>query len=273
MMRWGCLAERRREKISCFALWLRTNIRMKNANKLVIGEGKLNQPVTYVLIHSPLVGPSTWELVRRELEGHGLEVVVPTLVDLPDSTMPYWRQHAESMKKVFSGIATGRKIVLVSHSGSGPVLPAIRQVTDHPIAYYVFVDAGIPQDKSSRLDLMRKQDPDWAERFYQGLKSGKRFPMWEDEDLQDVIPNKDWRNRIISEINPRALPFFQEKIPVFAGWPDAPCAYIKYTASYEWDKDQAKRKNWLVVERNAMHFDMLVNPDLVCGEILRIVQE
>ena len=51
----------------------------------------------YVLIHSPLVGPLTWKLVADQMRQRNREVIVPTLVDSPDSEEPYWKQHAESV--------------------------------------------------------------------------------------------------------------------------------------------------------------------------------
>ena len=49
----------------------------------------MNKNNMYVLIHSPLVGPLTWKLVAEEMRRRDIEVIVPTLVDAPDSEEPY----------------------------------------------------------------------------------------------------------------------------------------------------------------------------------------
>ena len=67
--------------------------------------------------------------------------------------------------------------------------------------------------------------------------------------------------------------FFAEPIPVFSGWPDAPCAYIKFSAPYDWDFRQAKQAGWLVREVNAGHFHMLVDPSVVTDVIVDLVEE
>ena len=233
----------------------------------------MSKDLTYVLIHSPLVGPLTWQLVKAEMEQRGLEAITPTLSDDSDSAQPYWQQHAGSLAQELIQIPQDRDLVLVAHSGAGPLLPAMRQTLTQSIIAYVFVDAGIPRDNASRLDLMRLQDSQWAEQFHQTLLRGEQFPRWDAEDLREVIPNATLRQKMAAEINPRALAFFTEPIPVFSGWPDSPCAYIKFSASYAWDFEQAGRANWAVREMNAGHFHMLVNPSSVTNMIIETVQE
>ncbi len=227
----------------------------------------------YALIHSPLVGALTWQLVCSEMEKRGLEAIVPTLLDHPNSTQPYWQQHAESVAKSLTGIPQNRSIVLVAHSGAGPLLPIIRQALSHAMSAYVFVDAGIPRNGASRLDLMKFQDQQWGEQFHQALLHGEQFPMWDEDDLREVIPEDELRRKMMAEIHPRSLSFFTEPIPVFAGWPDAPCAYIKFSTPYDWDARQARQAGWPVREVNAGHFHMLVAPTVVTDVIVEAVQE
>jgi hypothetical protein len=232
----------------------------------------MDENITYALIHSPLVGPLTWQLVRHEMEKRGIEVNVPVLVERPNSTGPYWQQHAESFAKSLNLIPKNRHIVLVAHSGAGPLLPAIRQLLMHSIAANVFVDAGIPRDRSSRMDLMKLQDQPWAEGFHQELLQGERFPTWNEDDLREVISDDELRHKMVTEIKPRSLAFFTEPIPVFKGWPDVPCAYIKFSGSYDWDLKQARQAGWLARELNAGHFHMLVDPIAVTDLIVNTTQ-
>jgi hypothetical protein len=231
----------------------------------------MNENLTYALIHSPLVGPLTWQLVDHEMEKRGLETTVPILTDHPDANLPFWQQHAESITQSLARVLQNPRLILVAHSGAGPLLPVIGQSLAHSVAAYVFVDAGIPRHNTSRIDLMRLQNWQWAEQFHQSLKQGERFPEWQVEDLREVIPDDDLRQRMVAEISPRSLPFFTEPIPVFAAWPDAPCAYLKFSASYDWDFRQAKQAGWPVREVNAGHFHMLVDPVVVMDMIVEAV--
>src|SRR5215216_2859024 len=115
-----------------------------------------------VLVHSPLVGPLTWSLVASELQRRHTETIVPALDDDPKNRAPFWEQHVESVKQVLDAIPHDAEIALIGHSGACPLLPAIGQAANHPIASYIFVDAGIPVDGLSRLELMAHEDPDFA---------------------------------------------------------------------------------------------------------------
>jgi hypothetical protein len=228
--------------------------------------------ITYALIHSPLVGPFTWHSVYQILKDRNLQVILTSIFDNPNSALPYWQQHAESVAEDLAQIPTQQKIILVAHSGAGPLLPAIRQKLTHSIFAYVFVDAGIPRAGLSRLDLMKLEDKQWAEQFQRSLLQGGQFPTWSEDDLKETIPDSETRRKLVAEIHPRSLPFFAEPIPVQTGWPDAPSIYIKFSASYEWDAMQAKRAGWPIHEMNAGHFHMLVDPAAIADLLVKTVQ-
>lgn len=108
---------------------------------------------TFVLVHSPLVGPMTWRLVATELQRRGYIALVPSLFDAPHTDRSYWQQHAQSVAQAVRAAGLGEALVLVAHSGAGPLLPAIRQALTRPVVGYIFADAGLPRDQASRLDL------------------------------------------------------------------------------------------------------------------------
>jgi hypothetical protein len=225
----------------------------------------------YMLIHSPLVGPLTWSLVIDQMEQRGINVVVPRLVDSPDSPEPFWKQHAESVSRALAQIPKNSPVTLVAHSGAGPLLPAIRQILPNPVSAYVFVDAGIPRNGASRLDLMKSEDPEWATQFQEDLERGELFPNWSMDDLREIIPDEPLRRHMAAEIRPHGLSFFTESLPVFDGWPDAPCVYIQFSQPYEWDAAQASQAGWPTYELEAGHFHMLVDAKVVTDMIVDAV--
>jgi hypothetical protein len=174
---------------------------------------------------------------------------------------------------VLAHIPEGQPVTLVGHSGAGPLLPAIRQSLANPVHAYVFVDASVPQDGASRLDLMEAEDPDWAEQFQQELENGSRYPTWNFDDLSEVIPDETLRRKMLAEMRPRALPFFTEPIPVFSGWPDAPCVYIRFSAPYQSVAARAKEYGWPVYELESGHFHMLVDEAAVTDLIVEAVNK
>ena len=171
----------------------------------------------FVLIHSPLVGVSTWQGVAHELQAEGFEVAVPALHDTDDAGLAYWQQHAAAVQQALKTVSGEQRLILVGHSGAGPLLPVIRQHLPQPIATYVFADAGLPRAGASRLDAIATESPDWFQSFHEFLLAGGRFPDWRAEDLVDEIPDEQLRLSLVNELQPRALPFWTEPIPVFAG--------------------------------------------------------
>jgi hypothetical protein len=217
------------------------------------------------LIHSPLVGPLTWSLVAERLRESGIEALTPELQDAVGSDAPYWRQHAESVGHALRTVPPDRPLTLVAHSGAGSLLPAIRQAADHPALGYIFVDAGLPHDGTSRLDEMHAESPEYAAELRAHLAAGGRFPEWTDDDLREIIPDDRLQRQMLAELRPRALAFFTEPIPVFAGWPDAPCGYIQFSPAYGGPAEEARGAGWPVRTFDASHFHMLVDPVAVAA--------
>ncbi len=236
-------------------------------------KAQILEGTVYVLIHSPLVGAFTWTRVAPQLRRRGLDVIVPTLKDSPDSKEPYWKQHAQSFSEALTNIPEDRSIVLVAHSGAGPLLPVIRQSIANPVSAYIFVDAGIPQDGKTRLDLMKLEDSDWAQEFQAYLEGGGRFPDWSSDDLREIIPDENLREQLVAELRPRGLDFFSEPIPVFDGWPDASCIYILFSAPYKKAAIQARQESWSTSELEAGHFHMLVDAAMVADLIVSAVHD
>jgi len=222
----------------------------------------------FVLVHSPLVGPGTWLPVAQSLEQQDVAVLVPRLMDDGQTVLPYWTQHAEAVARGMSSLPADRPLILVGHSGAGLLLPAIRERMPNPVAGYIFVDAGLPRDGMSRLTEIEDSIPEDAAGFREHLEAGGRFPVWTDQDLSDIIPDRRLRHDLLDALSPRPLSFFTEPIPVFAGWPDAPCAYIKLSDGYGRAAEAAEHAGWALSEIDAGHFHMLVDPVEVAALLL-----
>jgi hypothetical protein len=78
---------------------------------------------------------------------------------------------------------------------------------------------------------------------------------------------------MVAELRPRGLDFFTEPIPVFDGWPDAPCVYIKFSPPYQYSASQARQAGWPVYELEAGHFHMLVDAVAVTDLIIEAINK
>jgi soluble lytic murein transglycosylase-like protein len=89
--------------------------------------------------------------------------------------------------------------------------------------------------------------------------------------LLEIVPEAGVAERLAAEQRPRGLAFWEEPIPVFAGWPDAPGAYLLFTETYRREADRARALGWPVRELPAGHFHMLVEPEAVAQAMLELV--
>jgi hypothetical protein len=141
----------------------------------------------------------------------------------------------------------------------------------HPVAAYLFVDAGLPLDGMSRLGEMEAYGSTFGAQLRVDLEAGHIYPEWTDEMLHPVIPDDRLRRGIVTELQPRGLDFFTEPFPPLSGWPDAPCACIHFTTSYDPAIAEARQRGWPICSfANAGHFHMLVDPEGVTNALIEM---
>src|SRR5512132_1789846 len=146
---------------------------------------------TLVLLHSPLVGVESWGRLPEAL-GRGGVAAVAVAVDGDDRPPFAERYVGEAVDGMLANPARAGPLVLVGHSGAGPLLAAVGaglRAAGRPCAGYLFCDAGLPRDGASRLELLAVEDPAMAEAFRAELERGGRFPEWGDTDLAPLVPD------------------------------------------------------------------------------------
>lgn len=224
----------------------------------------------FVLIHSPHVGPLTWQLVADSLRNRGARVVTPGLSHSgEDADRPFWVRHAREVVEAIEASGFPDPPVVVGHSGAGPLLPAIRPCIRGTVRGYVFVDCLLPRDGASRIDLL---DDQRAATLFRAAASDRLLLTWSYEELRALIPDDALRRRFVGQLDPAPLPIYEEPLPAFEGWPDAPCAYLMLSGIYSGAARQARDAGWPTIELDAGHYHMLVDPDRVAGALIRLVR-
>jgi pimeloyl-ACP methyl ester carboxylesterase len=218
----------------------------------------------FVLVHSPLCGPGTWQSTAQALRALGHDAIVPAFTSDEANPTPLWQQQAHMITQHLQELDTEQPLIWVGHSGAGLRLPAYRNAVANPAHGYVFVDAGLPYDfpsgGMSQLEAMCRERSGFAEGLREFLISGEQFPNWTDELLRDDIPSDDLRAMMLRELRPQSLRYFDEPIPVPAKWPDAPCAFLHFSPSYNADAAYAIDHHWAYQKIEAGHFYMLIDP-------------
>lgn len=222
-----------------------------------------------VFVHSPLLGPESWLPVSTAIARLGWDVTLPELRD--NGQVPYWRQHVDS---VLAGLRNGTsELVLVAHSGAGPLLGAVADELGERVTALLFVDAGLPEDGLSRLQMLRAETGGaFGDTFQAHLEAGGRYPGWSDRDLAPIVGDAATRTAILESQRPRTLDFWTEEIAAPAGWKARPCGYLQLSGGYSRPMRTARKRGWPVVERITHHFALLTNPAAVADDLQSLLR-
>jgi hypothetical protein len=228
---------------------------------------------TFVLVHSPLVGPSTWAPTAAVLRRRGATVCVPATTPPADCDPPWWRVAVADVVAAAAEL-DGGPLVLVGHSAAGPRIPAIGDGLDaagHLVVAHLLVDAGmpypdrrpaeaLPAEFVALLDELAGPDgllPPWPEWWPPGL-------------LDELVPDAGVRAAVAAECPPTPRGLYDEPVPVPGGWPgSAPCGYLSFT--YEDDAREAELRGWVVGRAEGHHLQPVVDPDGVADQILLLL--
>lgn len=233
-------------------------------------------PLAFVLVHSPLLGPVTWEPVASELRGRHVVAVVPDLLD--DGLPPFWRQHARSVvRTIAEEVPPGLPLVLVAHGGGGQLLgvlgPVLRDA-GYRVAAEVLVDAGLPPGGHSRLEQLEDEAPLFAQRLQETLDGGGHLPDWTDESLRPFIADDSWRQAVLAEVRPQPPGYWAEEIPTPLNWPDVPVGALLLSDDYAATERAASEHGWPARRiSDGNHFAAFHDAGRVADELVALTDE
>ena len=211
-----------------------------------------------VLIHSPLVGPSTWRAVADHLTLERHEVVVPDL--RVDAIAPMWAAQVDTVATSLNARQARNEWWLVAHSGAGPLLPAIDRALAPSIAGWVLVDAAMPHPGRSRFEEL----PEALVERIESMASGGTLPRWnnwfEADVLARVLPDGPMRAAFIDDLPCLPRLMFEEPLPADSIPLGRSCSYIQLSAAYAAESAEAKRLGWPVAVLDGDHLWPLTHP-------------
>lgn len=224
--------------------------------------------MVFVLVHSPLVGPSTWRPVSRELQRRGHDVLVPSLLGVAEAPVPHWWYCVNTVRERL-GNHRG-PIVLVGHSGGGLLLPAIANAGSAAVRRLIFVDSAVPS-RSGKTPVVPQRFMDQLVR----LAVAGRLPPWSNwwgEDvIRDLVPDAGQRQELAAEMPSLPLAFFLEHVPSPAGWDRFPCSYLLLSDAYSDAAAEARDRGWRLEHiSGAQHLHIVVAPEIVTDALLRL---
>ena len=221
------------------------------------------------LVHSPLVGPATWETLAAAIGHRGHQVVTP---DLTPTVCKEGPPYASRQVDAVSTSLDQRWTVLVGHSGAGPLLGAVADAVES-VCGCVFVDAGLPTPGMSWFQTVPAE---LAEQLRGTARDGWLPPWsewWGPEALEELLPDARVRARFAAGCPRLPLAMFEEPLPPAPHWQDRPGAYLRLSDAYQEPAERARELGWPVTELASHHLAVLTEPQLVINPLLDLVAE
>ncbi|HEX5541864.1 MAG TPA: hypothetical protein VFX60_09910 [Micromonospora sp.] len=222
-----------------------------------------------VLIHSPLVGPLTWNAVALQLTETNGQVVMPDLAGVFAGGPPYQPAIAELVAASLVAVDPGKDIVLVGHSGAGPLLPRIAQAVSHRVSALIYVDSLLPYPGESWL----ANAPQPLVEHLRGLVRDGLLPPWHEwfppEAITELLPDPRLQAAFVRDL-PR-LPFAYFHEPNSADDWRGPAGYLLLSDGYRADAVKARQAGMPVVEQADHHLAMLTSPADVTSALRRLI--
>ncbi|WP_019547107.1 hypothetical protein [Streptomyces sulphureus] len=223
-----------------------------------------------VLVHSPLVGPTTWHPVAERLRTAGHEVRVPSLLDVGSGEPPYWPRAVDAVRESLAGVPDDAPVALAAHSNAGLLVPAIRAGIAQPVAHSLFVDATLPATAGPSPAL----PPELLEALRPMAVDGV-LPRWTDwwpeDDVAAMLPDPELRRAIVEEQPALPLAYFEQCLPVPRGWGDGACSYLQFSPPYDGEAADARDRGWKVERLPGTHLQQVVDAGETVRWVVRMV--
>lgn len=225
-------------------------------------------PARLLLVHSPLVGRGTWELVAADLAHDGYVVTVPDLAGPVAAGPPYHLRQA----RVIADSAAGQPAILIGHSRAGPLLATAGTMLGEGACGYVFVDARLPAPGRSWMQTL---SPGLAARLRDMADPQGWLPpwpqWWDDGELAALLPDPAARRHFAAGCPRLPMAMFEEIYPPAPGWPDAPGGYLQLSRAYDDDAARARELGWPVRQHLSHHLALLTEPGQVAREVRKLI--
>ncbi|GAA4604021.1 hypothetical protein BJY16_004831 [Actinoplanes octamycinicus] len=215
----------------------------------------------FVLLHSLLLGPLTWSSVASRLPAR---TVVPVLTGVTAGDPPFWPHVAGRVNDALATLPAEQPVVLVAHSNAGLMVPPVVAAACRPVVGCAFVDATLPArtgptpvTSPERLAVLR------------GMAVDGRLPPWTTwwDDVAELFPDEGTRAAVTAEQPRLPLSYYEQRIPVPAGWDARPCGYLLFSPAYQPVAREAAGRGWPVTRVPGGHLHQVVDPDAVAGQL------
>lgn len=231
-------------------------------------------PITAVLVHSPFLGPASLRPLADALAAPDHPAAaLAVLLDLRPSVVepPVHQVLLGAFADAMSQEELTGEVVLVGHSGAGPLLPAFADALEDTVTGLVFVDAGLPTPGRS----WRQTAPPELYAHLRGMAPEGRLPRWQRwfpaDPLAELVTDAQLRAEIADEAPEVPIAFLKEPRPE-VGWTGR-AGYVALSEPYAADADRAAELGWPVRRLGSHHLAPAADPEPVAHAVLDVLAE
>lgn len=223
-------------------------------------------PVTAVLVHSPFLGPASLRPLADALAALGHPAV---LLDLRPSVVapPVHQRLIGAFTDAMSDEALAGPVVLVGHSGAGPLLPAFADAMEDSVSGLVYLDATLPTPGVSWRDTA----PAELYARFRDLGRDGLLPRWHQWfDIDPLAALDDTLRAAIADESPEVpLAFLKEARPT-VDWTGRE-SYVALSDAYAAELAQARDRGWTVRRLDSHHLAPATDPEPVAIAVLEVL--
>jgi pimeloyl-ACP methyl ester carboxylesterase len=225
----------------------------------------------FVFVHGSHFGGWIWRRVADYLESKGHRGERPSLTGLGDRRNLLTPEVGliTHIEDVLAAVENHKMsdVVMIGHSYGGMVIASVADRIPERIGRMVYVDAVVPRDGESLMDLMDTGTQAFVENLAKTAGEGWRLPLWSVSGMNLSTEDMDL---LISEKTPHPYRTFVDPLRRPAA-PPIPTAYVRFTNPrmplFDLSETRSRQAGWTFREFSAGHFAMLSHP-IEIGELL-----
>ncbi len=235
------------------------------------GVAETIQPRTWLLVPSFLLGPEIWRGVAEVLELLGQDCVIPD----PGRTTPANADHLSPwVSDVVAAVPqdVAGPVVVCGYSASSPRLPLVVDAllkNGIDVVAMLVVNGRLPEDGA----VPTERDSPFMDTLDALVRPDDYLPPWHrwwGPMVEDMLPDDDVRQRILSECRATPRAVFDQPIPAPALPAHVGRAFLGLGDMYQPCYEGALSDGWAVMKVEAEHLDLVVQPLLVAGALLSL---
>jgi pimeloyl-ACP methyl ester carboxylesterase len=224
---------------------------------------------TFVIVHGAWSGPHAWRWVRPLLRAAGHDVLTPSLTGLGERA--HLATPATDLGTHITDVAAVlhyedlHDVVLVGHSYGGMVITGVADRTPERIGRLVYLDADVPRDGESDLDLVPADERAGYEESARTRGGGWQVPPpFPDPPPPGLPPAVAW---VVSRMVPQPLATLAQPLHRANPAPDLPRTYVHCTEGKDDEPPPPYLARvradpaWGVVELAAGHSAHVMSPE------------